>query len=496
MNTDIGVQFHNRFDIKVIRSGKVVQKGQAENILLDSIYGRLCNLDTFFEYIHFGTGSGTPSPERKSLFSFLGSKSAVLEEQIMALPTSKQVKRITIMPEEYVGETITEVGISYSSSSNYLHTHALIKDAEGNPLSINKTELDVVVIYATVFITLETANTNLVYLGSSNNLIQKLLNPRNVDFDSTIYLQDCPFQALGINPDDRIDSGSTTVIADVDARTRTMSCRFPITSGSGEIARIQLGTSLMQCLPESTVYNSHHQKNIFVGVGDGVKTEFTIPNRRISNLMVKLDGVQMQGYNTVIEDDYYSLPVMSRTVGSGFNMNYGQIMYKLNGVIILGMPVGGAGGAPMHFGYIDPVDGITVHGISGTLATIRDMSYAVSDDGTILRVYESYDGKSKYIKSDGVKVYNVDVPDDVTWTSISPASNSELYYEDYKSYTDNYTWYFQKLFPNAITKLQFHTAPAQDVVITADYTVPHIPKDENYVLDVSFVLQFGEGVLQ
>ena len=79
------------------------------------------------------------------------------------------------MPEEYVGETITEVGISYYSSSNYLHTHALIKDSEGNPLSINKTELDVVVIYATVFITFETANTNLKYLGSNNNLIQKLV---------------------------------------------------------------------------------------------------------------------------------------------------------------------------------------------------------------------------------------------------------------------------------------------------------------------------------
>ena len=53
-------RFHNRFDIEVRDkdTGELKQKGQAENIILDRIYTRLCNFSSYFSYIHFGQGTG------------------------------------------------------------------------------------------------------------------------------------------------------------------------------------------------------------------------------------------------------------------------------------------------------------------------------------------------------------------------------------------------------------------------------------------------------
>jgi hypothetical protein len=44
------------------------------------------------------------------------------------------------------------------------------------------------------------------------------------------------------------------------------------------------------------------------------------------------------------------------------------------------------------------------------------------------------------------------------------------------------------------TQVTFNTPPALDDVITADYTVDGVHKTDQYVIDVSFAIQFGEGV--
>ena len=44
------------------------------------------------------------------------------------------------------------------------------------------------------------------------------------------------------------------------------------------------------------------------------------------------------------------------------------------------------------------------------------------------------------------------------------------------------------------TQITFDTPPALDDVITADYIVDGVHKTDQYVIDVSFAIQFGEGV--
>ena len=137
MNIKGNSVLHNRFDIvcRNAKTGEVVQRGQAENIVLDRMYTRLCNFNTYFVYILFGTGTGTPSASDTALFNKLGHKTAVDEEIVRSYPTSKWVRKIRLESSEYNGSTITEV--EYLNIYKYKYS-CYNTDAEGNPLSITK----------------------------------------------------------------------------------------------------------------------------------------------------------------------------------------------------------------------------------------------------------------------------------------------------------------------------------------------------------------------
>ena len=133
MKAKVGVNFHNRFD--VVKNGEWI--GYAENIILDQMYSVICNFESnWFSRIYFGKGTGIPTPDRTALFSRLGSKTATTDNIVKAFPTSSFTRKITLLPSQYVGETITEVGIA--NSEGRLLTHAMLKDSEGNPLSLTK----------------------------------------------------------------------------------------------------------------------------------------------------------------------------------------------------------------------------------------------------------------------------------------------------------------------------------------------------------------------
>ena len=151
MSYMIEARIHNRFDFEV-RNAKTLelkQTAMAENILLERIYTRLLAYNNFFACIHFGTGTGALDSSRTALFSPLGLKEAQDHEIVKAYPISKCTRKITLNSSEYVGSILSEVGIS--DSSTVINTHALITDAEGIPIVINKTALDVIIICYSIY---------------------------------------------------------------------------------------------------------------------------------------------------------------------------------------------------------------------------------------------------------------------------------------------------------------------------------------------------------
>jgi WD40 repeat protein len=122
-------------------------------------------------------------------------------------------------------------------------------------------------------------------------------------------------------------------------------------------------------------------------------------------------------------------------------------------------------------------------------------SVALSSDGSVLAV-------ATFVSSPYVKVYDwtgtewtakptpPGLPSMILTVALSPdggvlaigASGNSPYV---KVYTSNEA---------TSTTVQFNTAPAIGEIITADYTVKGVHKTDQYVIDVSFAIQFGEGV--
>ncbi len=478
MKIKAGVNFHNRFDI--VKNGEWV--GYAENIILNQMYSRICNFSTYFVNIHFGTGSGIPTPDRTSLFSHLGTKTAVVEEILKASPTSKVTKKIVLMPEEYVGQTITEVGVAYGSSTSYLVTHAMIKDAEGNPLSITKSDIDVIEIYATVYIELKNPSNKFKFINFPNNSIVNYF----LDGTTPSDVIACDRNAEMSNTASPVISQKTgSIVVDVANKKRSISTRFDINEGNGSVKGIRVLNMLKVAFPLDGIYTGHNFEGVALGVGDGVTTDFEIPNINPQDIVIKKNGIVTHSYQIlnmpIVE---YALQDLTDVGSSGSG-----IAISSDGTTI----VTASNNSPYFTvhklnedGTYNKLQNLTDVGSSGRGATISsDVTTIVtaSDSGPYFTVHK--------LNEDGT--YNklqdlTDVGDDGYGITISPDGTTIVTASYYSPY-----FTVHKL-NEAIKTIRFDNPPTEDDLITADYFVDYIPNTEDYVLDVNFTLQFGEGV--
>jgi hypothetical protein len=287
MNIKSNAVLHNRFDIvcRNAKTGEVIQKAQAENIVLDRMYTRLCNFSTYFTNIVFGTGTGNPTASRTTLFNRLDYKPAEDVEIVRSYPTSKWVKKIRLESSEYNGSTITEVGISNETTN--VNTHAMITDAEGNPLSITKNSLMVVDIYATVFIEIPNVDSGLFYI--SNGWRNYLAGGGSV-----------PNNVIGVSPSNNDEfeytqTGTRTV--DVANKRVTVATRLEAGTYNMDIKTVGwVGTGLIVKLPRTGIYEGTQRNNIQIGIGNGIETKFSIPNLLIENLVVTVDDIVVNNW--------------------------------------------------------------------------------------------------------------------------------------------------------------------------------------------------------
>lgn len=486
MNIKKRVSVHNRFDIEVRdkESGKLKQKGVAENMILDRAYSRICNFATYFEYIHFGTGTGTPTPERTTLFTPLGYKAVTVDEKVKEYPISKVTKKITLAPEEYVGRTITEVGIS--EATNAINTHALIKDAEGNPLSITKTDLDVLIIYATVFIELQDTNDITFSKYPSNSLTNYFIDGSTMNPNLTLgdIGEPTPKSTIG----NVLGSAGLTKTVDVANKKVSFATRLGTDAGNYDIRELALGDICRVNLENTLAWSPIDLKDISIGTGDGETTAFDLGRYDTSNVVIKVNGD--------VTNDY----ILENTSGENRELFPLWKLYDPNverdSQMYTGVFVGKSEQVPLR----DVTYGRTIE-VNPDIVTIGEKisvglvgSYSMSSASTVyLYLLGSKDGEN---------FTNL-----TTW--VSQNTNTPTYGQ--YTMTDSYThlrfewmmkgngWgtiYYIKWLNGNYKRPQvvFNTPPAVDSLITADYTVPYIPKTSDYVLDVNFELQFGEGV--
>jgi len=146
------------YTITVKRHGKVIQEENFHNLFTTGFISKLIyNHTAYFNYCQLGSGSTAPSSSDTALTSRLWGVAYSTHEidNTSADGLSRTWKYTYKFPanSSYVG-TIREVGLSHSNASPYpINTHALIVDAEGQPISINKTYIDEVIITAKITLT-------------------------------------------------------------------------------------------------------------------------------------------------------------------------------------------------------------------------------------------------------------------------------------------------------------------------------------------------------
>lgn len=304
MFAGLKVNLHNKFDVEVrdAITGELKQKATSYNIVLTAMYSRLVNRQTFMSAIHLGTGSGTLDPSRTSLFAFTVGRGVTLDGTSHILSNLYRRVKIQLEPSEYVDTAFTEVGVAYGTASTNLLTHSLLTDSEGNPISITKTSTDVLIVYATVYFSVDTLSNN--------------IRISNVQWDGSVtnnvLLNGLVAGQTAINGEIRIGTYEETEAATVYSNLRGRSLgyknssvtvdvankkinfaavRFEVADGNGEIKEISLSDSFNMSLPNSA-YTGTTYTDVPLSGQDGSNVYFFLPSNFVdtSTIVIKVNG--------------------------------------------------------------------------------------------------------------------------------------------------------------------------------------------------------------
>jgi len=217
--------------------------------------------------------------------------------------------QIKLEANEYNGSTITEVGLwfrKYNSGFGYtnrLATHALIQDAEGHPISILKTDTDVIFINATFYCTFSATGwgDNGIYPDADQNgLVRWMLGTGSYNLRD-MYVR-AHHQQLAKSSDmvsdflysksfDLAGTGTLATLQYVLKDITILDSEFN-TSTVKTFGITGLGAFTF---PDSSVFPDYDINRLVLGEGDGTTTVFNIrcPHIKADSLHVYVDSVEM-----------------------------------------------------------------------------------------------------------------------------------------------------------------------------------------------------------
>lgn len=476
-------KLHNRFDFEIydVETGEV-EFAKAENIVLNQAYGQLMNM---YSYIGVGTGSGTLSPTRTGLFSELLKKITTNVETVYDTPLSGHRTVKVVYGESEANGNWTEVGLGYQSTPTTYATHAFITDAEGNPITINKTITKIITVYATVFVEVLTPTTGVnMSFGQYNAILRTCL--------MTSYNND--FIAYGLRRRDggpaiasvigTLGNSSIFTMDVANKRWHSGTKRFGTSVVNYPIRGIGMYTNISSisygalALPHAGLFESKAFSAIGIGTGDGTATEFDFP---LDNIKPESETIYVNGVAKTRGVDYtvhYGLKSTSNTLFTRADSDIGIGM--IDEEIELPQP---------------PGDFFTLGAATVTSIVIKNGTF--NSGGHFFTEYNvqlSEDGTTWVSAGSGAMV----VSGTYTLNSFTPAKYKFVKVYMKSSYTAdgntneklrNFTIYATP--PTAQKQIKFATPIPNGHAITSDFAVDYIPKSSNFVLDVAAEINYG-----
>lgn len=511
------ISIHNKFELEVVdvKTGVTKGKALAYNVICDQLYNYLLQPTAYAKQIHFGSGSGTPSTTDTALFHFEGNVAlSDIENTEFGYDYQNGVfwcrRMAQINPEVAVGVNITEVGIAQGAGQNTLCTHALLEDMNGNPISIQKTDTDLINVYVTIFLHTQQSEVNpYVWFPKKTSTGTTKGAEGSAHYSATnfmrwlfgVYYLDSTFYAIknmqcvlqpGVNPPalNNRDAGAgmavNTFAITFDKTNKRIvfpAVRFGVNAGnltSGGMAvgfytyGVTAGPSLLAFILDSKGdwFNGSVITGEAVATGDGATKDFATKYSMPQNATVYVDGEPVAAtvdsvplmYNDM--GAYFVLIEDGNPAGPG-DYNYGVVGVSKNGATTTGQA---------RVGYSIWYNPFYALGIASFRQEINPTNL------------------------------EVEVSDDlVNWTQLTLANISQVTNVpdalQHKKYWRVNAWNgtairncVYEMTSGSLTgkNIHFATPPAPGAVITADYTTKVIAKDDQHVFDIAMTINFGE----
>lgn len=325
METNLNFKFNNNYHIELIDSetGDIKQEGDFHNVVLNR-FGELLSLDgstsesgydltrgiTFFTHIGVGSGTSQPLITDNGLGRELWTRVAEKTPLEWLDDYSARVSGTVTFPANasYVGN-VTEVGVlgsrgfhSYAAGNEWLYpgyiTHSLLTDSEGQPISFNKTDLDILKVTVTIELTLENTSPNFV-LYKKNRFIKEALGRSLTggsfthSLDNKVDFELCKFKSVmqdsyELSADSAILGttlvGASSFKGSYNPTLRTARIFSPV--GRWETSTIPSESYFSSfrvrsfgywLLPNEEIFPTYTISNINIGIGDGSKNQFLNP---------------------------------------------------------------------------------------------------------------------------------------------------------------------------------------------------------------------------
>ena len=481
MDNKVKISMHNKFQIEVVdgKTNEVKQKAQAYNIVCDNLWHYVIETTTAFATcIQYGSGSGTPSASDTSLFTRAGG-AGVSEVSLTCDYMNKLITRvckIVLGLNDAVGVTITEVGMAAGTGNGSLATHAMLQDMNGNPISIEKTNTDIINIYATVYCHWEIGDEHMSF-HPSTAMQQSLTGIGNIFGSFTAGFGFNNFYG---------DASKTWTKTSAVLNTKKITYTAPrynqsegniiggiewiLGSGSYAGVGIKKGTNSFGA---TTITNES------VGTGDGETTTFRTKNSFPYNATVYVNGVaQTSAQVTVLKETVFNNQDRAYLVLLEDGATENDRRVKCDYIGFWGS------GTYVFYNPFYQTNGI------------ERFSSAGASSGS----FNTYNAE--------LHVYSSNNLDD--WTDVGSASNrsaqvnipaehqNDKYFKLVAVIGGGYGWYTSsqsiRSTKSDYDNIIFNTAPADGDVITISYTTDCIPKDSDHVLDATFTLEFGNYI--
>lgn len=278
------------------KDGKLKDKAYAYNLVTDLFWAYAFTASwSPFNNIQIGTGTGTPSVTDTNLFKKLQGVSSTRTDVIYAYPTSTATYTATFTASASSVGVITEVGFAESNATGYLQTHALLQDSEGNPITINKTDTDTLIVTAKVHCTVSASDDlKLVPADSFVGFTRTFSKGSENLMPASFSLATSPASPTNSTISESNRSNTTSSVSN-RSFTTPVTRMGQDTGNNRYINAVYAGGFGTVRLPNESIFPAYELQPMPVGTGDGSTTEFKcpIPDFVENTETITVDGVEL-----------------------------------------------------------------------------------------------------------------------------------------------------------------------------------------------------------